>query len=51
MFGIAASDIDKYSRVIFPTLFTLFQCLYWIIYQNLSEIKIDDLVFLQKEDE
>jgi len=49
MFGITASDIDKYSRVIFPITFVCFQLMYWIIYQHLSDILVEDLVFLQKE--
>jgi len=49
MFGITASDIDKYSRVIFPITFVCFQLMYWIIYQHLSDIIVEDLVFLQKE--
>lgn len=49
MFGITASDIDKYSRVIFPITFVCFQLMYWIIYQHLSDILVEDLVFLRKE--
>jgi len=49
MFGITASDIDKYSRMIFPITFVCFQLMYWIIYQHLSDIIVEDLVFLQKE--
>ncbi|QQP38092.1 Gammaaminobutyric acid receptor subunit betalike [Caligus rogercresseyi] len=43
MFGMTASDIDKYSRVIFPVTFTCFQLMYWIIYQHLSDDVVDDL--------
>jgi len=49
MFGMTASDIDKYSRVIFPVTFISFQLMYWIIYQHLSDFVIDDLVYLQKD--
>ena len=49
MFGMTASDIDKYSRVFFPVTFTCFQLMYWIIYQHLSDEVIPDLVFLQPE--
>ena len=49
MFGMTASDIDKYSRVFFPVTFTCFQLMYWIIYQHLSDFVIDDLVYLQKD--
>ena len=37
-----ASDIDKYSRVIFPVTFTCFQLMYWILYQYLSSYDIAD---------
>ena len=37
MFGMTASDIDKYSRIVFPVTFTCFQLMYWIIYQFLSD--------------
>ena len=46
MFGMTASDIDKYSRVIFPVTFTCFQLMYWIIYQHLSDDVVPDLVLL-----
>ena len=49
MFGMTASDIDKYSRVIFPVTFTCFQLMYWIIYQHLSDEVLEDLVYLQTE--
>ena len=49
MFGMTASDIDKYSRIFFPVTFTCFQLMYWIIYQHLSDEEIDDLVYLEKE--
>jgi len=49
MFGMTASDIDKYSRVIFPVTFTCFQLMYWIIYRHLSDDVVDDLVYLNPE--
>ena len=49
MFGMTASDIDKYSRVIFPVTFTCFQLMYWIIYQHLSDDIVDDLVYLHAD--
>ena len=49
MFGMTASDIDKYSRVIFPVTFTCFQLMYWIIYQHLSDDVVEDLVYLQPD--
>ena len=50
MCGMAASDIDKYSRVIFPVTFTCFQLMYWIIYQHLSSYDIvDDIVYLHPD--
>ena len=49
MFGMTASDIDKYSRVIFPVSFACFQLMYWIIYQHLSDDVVDDLVYLHPD--
>ncbi len=49
MFGMTASDIDKYSRVIFPVTFTCFQLMYWIIYRHLSDDVVDDLVYLNPD--
>lgn len=49
MFGMTASDIDKYSRVIFPVTFTCFQLMYWVIYRHLSDDVVDDLVYLNPE--
>jgi len=46
LFGMTASDIDKYSRIFFPVTFTCFQLMYWIIYSHLSDDTVDDLVFL-----
>ena len=49
MFGMTASDIDKYSRVFFPVTFTCFQLMYWVIYQHLSDHVVDDLVYLHPD--
>ncbi|XP_059079312.1 gamma-aminobutyric acid receptor subunit beta-like isoform X3 [Tigriopus californicus] len=49
MFGMTASDIDKYSRVFFPVTFTCFQLMYWIIYQHLSDDVVEDLVYLHAD--
>ena len=46
LFGMTASDIDKYSRIFFPVTFTCFQLMYWIIYSHLSDNVVPDLVFL-----
>ncbi|XP_021947667.1 gamma-aminobutyric acid receptor subunit beta isoform X1 [Folsomia candida] len=44
--GITPSDIDKYSRVVFPVCFVCFNTLYWIIYLHISNVVVDDLVLL-----
>jgi len=44
--GITPSDIDKYSRVLFPVSFVCFNMLYWIIYLHISNISYPDLVML-----
>ncbi|KAG9509756.1 Gamma-aminobutyric acid receptor subunit beta, partial [Fragariocoptes setiger] len=36
IFGVRPSDIDKYSRVVFPVCFICFQLMYWIVYLHIS---------------
>jgi len=45
--GMRASDIDKYSRIIFPITFISFHMMYWSIFLTISETVVDDLVYLQ----
>ena len=33
-----ASDIEKYSRIVFPTVFACFNIIYWISYLNISVV-------------
>ncbi|KAH9491111.1 hypothetical protein DERF_015846 [Dermatophagoides farinae] len=42
LFGVCPSDIDKYSRVVFPVCFLCFNLMYWIIYMHISEFLIED---------
>ena len=42
MFGVSPSDIDKYSRVVFPVCFVCFNLLYWIIYLHISHVLLYD---------
>lgn len=44
MMGVSPSDIDKYSRVVFPVCFICFNLMYWIIYTHISESTVSDLV-------
>ena len=44
LLGVGPSDIDKYSRVIFPVCFICFNLMYWIIYSHISDNVVDDLV-------
>ena len=46
MGGVSPSDIDKYSRVLFPVSFTCFNLMYWIIYLHISEELVPDLVLV-----
>lgn len=38
LFGVSPSDIDKYSRVVFPVCFICFNLMYWMIYLHISKI-------------
>ena len=47
IFGMRASDIDKYSRVIFPIMFLTFHLMYWMIYLSIAGEIPDDVVYLK----
>ena len=44
-----ASDIEKYSRIVFPTVFACFNILYWITYLNISVVT-DEEGFIPAEE-
>ncbi|KAG8202108.1 hypothetical protein JTE90_010470 [Oedothorax gibbosus] len=46
LFGILPSDIDKYSRLVFPVIFISFNLTYWIIYLHISDTQNEDIVAL-----
>ena len=48
LFGMRASDIDKYSRVIFPIMFISFHLMYWMIFLSLAGDVPEDMVYLKQ---
>lgn len=46
LWGFTPSDIDKYSRVVFPVCFICFNLMYWIIYLHISDVVADDLEYI-----
>ena len=39
-----ASDIDKYSRVVFPIMFLTFHLMYWMIYLRYLNCMMDTIL-------
>ena len=45
--GMRGSDIDKYSRVVFPVIFLTFHLAYWCSFLSLSGKVPEDIVMLE----
>jgi hypothetical protein len=42
---LQANAIDRYSRIIFPVVFVVFCCIYWVVYTNASpNVNLDGFV-------
>jgi len=46
LFGVNPSNIDKYSRVVFPVCFVCFNLAYWVIYLKISDVQYDEPTIL-----
>lgn len=44
LLGCSPSDVDKYSRIVFPVSFICFNLMYWIIYLHVSDEQAEDLI-------
>ncbi|KAL7642734.1 UNVERIFIED_CONTAM: hypothetical protein RMT77_007299 [Armadillidium vulgare] len=49
LYGCSPSDIDKYSRIVFPVCFVCFNLMYWIIYLHISDDPAEDLILHNQE--
>ena len=47
LFGIRASDIERYSRVAFPMFFLTFHLMYWTMLISMSGHNVEDLIPLK----
>ena len=48
LYGASPSDIDKYSRVIFPVCFACFHLMYWVIYLHISDVVAENLTLARE---
>ncbi|XP_028968777.1 gamma-aminobutyric acid receptor subunit beta-like [Galendromus occidentalis] len=46
LFGVNPSNIDKYSRVVFPVCFVCFNLTYWVIYLKISDVQYEEPTIL-----
>ncbi|CAL1278779.1 unnamed protein product [Larinioides sclopetarius] len=46
LIGVSLSDIDKYSRVVFPVFFVCFNLMFWIIYLHISDTINEEFISL-----
>jgi glycine receptor alpha-3 len=44
IYGLSSSDLDKYSRILFPIVFVCFQLIYWLVYLHISDVTEPDIV-------
>ena len=47
LFGLRASDIERYARIVFPLLFFTFHMVYWTILMSISDYNVKDLIPLK----
>lgn len=49
LYGVSPSDLDKYSRIVFPIFFVCFNLMYWIIYLHITGTRTNDLILLVED--
>ena len=44
LWGVRASDIERYARIVFPLIFFSFHLMYWSVLISISGHTVEDLI-------